>query len=208
VSPTKTVKNTYLVTALLVFLCAVGAAPESEAQDIFVVRGLGVGTWGSAMTPLFGVGVGVNLTSIVQVTFEASREFGRRDPTVAPKPRANAVPAPPGFAYFVFVDSKRVDRRLAVGARFRVPDRRLAPFAEVNLGRARLTTRYVPGSVPGSVPEEGSIETRPFVDVGGGLSLSLSDRTAVEASYRVGRVIANHNQDTLQAVAIGVAVGF
>jgi hypothetical protein len=65
----------------LAFAVAALASVDARAQESFVVRGLGLGTFGTSdTTGLFGVGLGVNLNEVMQVTFDASREFGRADP--------------------------------------------------------------------------------------------------------------------------------
>src|SRR5690349_657273 len=82
------------ITALAIALTAL-VATNAHAQESIVVRGLGVGTVGDwNRTGLLGVGVGVNLSDVVQVTFDASREFGRADPYQRPVAPAAVVGLP------------------------------------------------------------------------------------------------------------------
>ncbi len=193
------------VTALLVF-GGLLVARDASAQDSIIVRALGVATVSPVNTttmPLWGIGVGLSVTPIVQLTFEASREFGRDDPTVPPKP--TGPPGVPNRVTVVFVESERIDRRVSGGVRFRMPDRQLTPFAEANVGVARFTVRYQPG---GALPWQGGIDSRTFVDAGGGLSLSLNRRVAVEISYRLGKVVEQYNRDVFHSFGGGIGVGF
>lgn len=125
---------------------------------------------------------------------------------MTPFPVANPPGVPTHFEIvFIPIDSTRVDRRLMGGARFRLPtEHRLKPFLEVNGGLVRLTTRYEPGSYR----DEGNIATRPFAEAGGGISVSLSGRTALEATYRIGQVVEEYNNDGAQSLGLGIAVGF
>ena len=191
------------LSALVTMLCALAVPRDGCAEGTFVLRGLGVGTFASKTTPLLGIGVGIELNPIIQINAEASREFGRADPQVF------STAAPPGSLpvdiVIIAIDNTRVDRRLTGGARFRLPTpHRLRPFAEVNAGWARRTTRYLPGTIR----DEGSTEVRPLVEAGGGISVSLSSRTALEASYRIGQLVEEFTSDVVQAFGLGVAVGF
>jgi hypothetical protein len=146
----------------------------------------------------------VNLNEVMQVTFDASREFGRADPYRRPVAPPSVIGIPTAII-LVFVDSTRVDRLLTGGVRFRLPtSHRLKPFAAVHAGLARMTNRYVPGSIT----DEGSIDWRPLVEGEGGISISVVNRFAVEMSYRVGSATRDYNSDVVQSVGLGVALGF
>jgi hypothetical protein len=150
------------ITALA-FAFSTLAAVDARAQESFVVRGLGLGTFGTSNTTgLLGVGLGVDLNEVMQITFDASREFGRADPYRRPVASRGVIGIP---TVVVLVDSTRVDRLLTGGMRFLLPTpHRLRPFAGVHAGLARVTTRFVPGSIE----NEGSIDTRLLVGAEGG----------------------------------------
>jgi hypothetical protein len=192
------------VTVLAIAFAAVTAV-DARAQETIVVRGLGVGTFGSfTSTGLLGVGVGVNVSEVLQVTFDASREFGRGDPYRRPLAPANVIGIPTTIV-FIEIDSTRVDRLLTGGVRFRLPTSfRLKPFAAVHAGLARVTDRYVPGSIE----DEGSIDWRTLVEGEGGISIAVVNRLAVEMSYRVGSATRDYNSDAVQSVGLGIALGF
>jgi hypothetical protein len=176
---------------------------DARAQETIVVRGLGVGTFGTfTSTGLLGVGIGVNASEVLQVTFEASRELGRADPYRRPVAPASVIGIP---TTLVIVDSTRVDRLITGGLRFQLPtSHRLKPFAAVHAGLARLTDRYVPGSIT----DEGSITWRPMVAGEGGISISIVNNLAVEMSYRVGGATRDYDSDVVQSVGLGIALGF
>ena len=192
----------------LALLVSLLAAIDARAQERFVVRGIGFGTFGrleTRTTRVFGAGVGLSVNEMVQLTIEAAQEWGRADPR-QPARLTTADPAPPGSITLIVlgVESVRQDRRLTGGVRFRAPARyRLEPFAVVNAGIARVTDRYLPNSLG----VEGSTSIELLTEVGGGLSLALTDRLKLESSYRVGRIGGNH-PFTVQAFGGGLAVGF
>ncbi len=190
------------ITALAIALTAL-AAVDARAQETLVVRGLGLGTFGDwNTTGLLGVGVGVNVTDVIQVTFDASRELGRTDPYRRPVAPAGALPV----TIVIFeIDSKRLDRVVTGGARFSLPtSHRFRPFAAVHAGLARVTYRYMPDSIE----NDGSIEWRKVVEGEGGISIRIVNRFAVEMSYHVGAVTRDYSTDLVQSVGLGVAVGF
>jgi hypothetical protein len=192
------------VTVLAIAIAAVTAV-DARAQETIVVRGLGVGTFGSFnSTGLLGVGIGVNLSEVLQVTFDASREFGRADPYRRPVAPSTVIGIPTAII-IVLADSARVDRVVTGGVRFRLPTSfRLKPFAAVHAGLVRVTTRFVPGSIA----DEGSIDWRTLVEGEGGISISVVNRLAVEMSYRVGSASRDYDIEVVQSVGLGVAVGF
>ena len=191
--------------AMLVSLLAV---TDAGAQERFVVRGIGFGTFGSLKpqtTRVFGAGIGLNVNDVVQVTFEGAQEWGRADPR-HPAVGTTGDPSPfPSFTVVAFlIESVRQDRRLTGGVRFRAPARyRLEPFAVINAGIARVTERYAPNPFG----EEGTTSFELLTEAGGGLSLVLSDRLKLESSYRVGRTGGNY-PFTVHAFGGGLAVGF
>jgi hypothetical protein len=144
----------------------------------------------------------VNLSDVLQVTFEASREFGRADPYQRPFAPAGSVPV---SIVLLEIDSTRVDRVVTGGARFTLPTaHRLKPFAAVHAGLARVTDRYVPREIE----DEGSIDWRPLVAGEGGISIAVVNRVAVEMSYHVGSASRDYDTDLVQSVGFGVALGF
>ena len=190
------------MTVLAIAFAAVTAV-DARAQDSIVVRGLGGGTFGtSTTTGLLGVGVGVNVSDVIQFTFDASREFGRADPYQRPVAPAGSLPV---SIVLLEIDSTRVDRVVTGGARFTLPtSHRLKPFAAVHAGLARVTYRYVPGSID----DEGSIEWRTLVGGEGGISIGVVNRLALELSYHIGSASRDYSNDLVQSVGLGVAVGF
>jgi len=189
----------------LTFAVAALAAVDARAQESFVVRGLGLGTFGTSdTTGLLGVGLGVNLNEVMQVTFDASREFGRADPYQRPVAPSTVIGIPTAII-IVLADSARVDRVVTGGVRFRLPTSfRLKPFAAIHAGLVRVTTRFVPVSIA----DEGSIDWRTLVEGEGGISISVVNRLAVDMSYRVGSATRDYDSDVVQSVGLGVAVGF
>jgi len=200
--------STMLRRCGLVILMSLLALVDARAQERFVVRGLGFGTFGSPETQttrLFGVGVGMNLSPVVQVTIEAAQEWGRADPRNPVRALADPGTSPGPVQIIAFlIDSIRQDRRLTGGIRLRAPIRfRLEPFVVANAGLARVTERYASNPFG----DEGLSGFHPLVEGGGGLSLRLTDRVALEASYRYGRVIWTYGFD-VHALGGGLALGF
>ena len=192
---------------LVVLLVLLFAVSNAGAQDRFAVRGLGFGTFArteARPTRVFGVGVGLNVNRVVQVTIEAAREWGRTDPRNPDRAIATG-PISGGLTIVALgIETTRQDRRLTGGVRFRAPSwHRFEPFAVVNVGVARVTDRYLPNVLG----EQGATRLEILEEAGGGLSLAITDRLRLESSYRIGRVEGGY-PFTVHALGGGVAVGF
>jgi opacity protein-like surface antigen len=188
-------------------------AVEAAAQDRFVVRGIVGANVGSTTrtTGVWGAGVGVNVGPIVQLTGEVGREIGRATVRDLPlvidlpsDPSLEEAPPPPGYAIrIVFLERAQVDYFALAGVRLRAPTRRwLNPFGEASIGFARITTHWIPA------PAFVGHETRALFELGGGVSLPMKNRLALEIEYRFTRPQAysgSRNANKLHAaLALGI----
>jgi hypothetical protein len=62
-------------------------AADARADEALIVRGLGLSTFGTSKMTDSSAWPGLNLSDVLQVTFDASREFGRADPYQRRSPR-------------------------------------------------------------------------------------------------------------------------
>jgi hypothetical protein len=160
---------------------------DAAAQERVVLRGIAGAHVGSTTkaTGIWSVGIGANVSPIVQLTGEVGREIGRA--TIKDLPSIRELPddpsleqIPPGFPVrIVLLERAQVDYLALSGVRFRVPTTgRLRPFGEASVGFARVTTHWIP--TPAFVRQE----IRALVELGGGISFPMTDRVAIEIGYR------------------------
>ena len=186
---------------------------DAVAQERVVVRGTGAASVGrtATTTGLFGVGVGLKVGPIVQVTAEVGREVGHArisdlpSFTSAPQDPSEEFPdpLPPGYSVrLVFLESVQLDLFATTGLRFRLPTRRwVKPFGDASVGLARVTTRYIPP------PAKEGRDTRMLVALGGGVSLPMTDRVAIEVGYYFSRLLTHSNDRNASKLHGGIAVG-
>jgi hypothetical protein len=195
------------LTCLILFW----ALTDAAAQERVILRGIAGANVGSVTktTGIWSAGVGVNVGPVVQLTAEVGREIsGARIkdlPSIIDLPGDPSLEqVPPGYPVrIVLLERTQLDYFALGGVRLHVPATRwLEPFGEASVGFARVTTHWIPA------PAFVGHETRALVELGGGVSLPMTNRLALEIGYRFSRPHAytdSRNASKLHgAIAVGI----
>jgi hypothetical protein len=192
-----------LFATLLMVVCH---AFSVAAQERTVVRAFAVGTLGVEPlegTRLFGAGVTVNVTDVVQVFGDGALETGRSYPPDTPRPTG---PAGPVFQIVLVEPHQRIDRLLVAGVRVSVPqNHRVRPFLELGAGLTRARNADV---ILTLLPQRTEYSSRwdRLASIGGGISMSLSKRIVVDAGYRWHQLLRDAPNGSFSALTASVGL--
>jgi opacity protein-like surface antigen len=178
-----------------VILCALTAVPASAQNERGFVRGLGGVTFGTAETStIFGGGGGVNVGRSLQITGELGRISD-----VLPEDLRDQLDFISALVSLQFGVPVRVDATAPAfyglgGVRYTMPAGRIRPFAEAQGGFARITFD-IDAEVAGidasrEIEDEANLDsvTEFLLGLGGGVTLPVTDRVAIDIGYRYGRI--------------------